>query len=92
MQIDHPTYTQAQISAWLRGLMSVALADNDYSAQERNFLDQISHSEDWGEKVTVSNFERITRYAGNSGASALRGKRTREFIPFNLSNCTIFTK
>ena len=40
--------------------MSVALADNDYSAQERNFFDQISHSEDWGEEVTVSNFEPIS--------------------------------
>jgi tellurite resistance protein len=60
MKTDHPTYTQEQISAWLRGLMSVALADNDYSEQERKLFDQISHSEDWGEEVTISNFEPIS--------------------------------
>lgn len=54
-----PIYTQEQISAWLRGLMSVALADNDYSEQERNLFDQISHSEEWGEEVTIHNFEPI---------------------------------
>ncbi len=60
MKTDHPTYTQAQISAWLRGLMSVALADNDYSDQERTLFDQISHSDDWGEEVTISSFEPIS--------------------------------
>ncbi|WP_055075831.1 Mo-dependent nitrogenase C-terminal domain-containing protein [Pseudanabaena sp. 'Roaring Creek'] len=54
-----PIYTQEQISAWLRGLMSVALADNDYSEQERTLFDQISHSEEWGEEVTIHNFEPI---------------------------------
>lgn len=39
--------------------MSVALADNDYSEQERNLFDQISHSEEWGEEVTIHNFEPI---------------------------------
>ncbi|MBD2178763.1 TerB family tellurite resistance protein [Pseudanabaena sp. FACHB-1998] len=60
MKIDHPTYTQEQISAWLRGLMSVALADNDYSDQERSLFDQISHSDEWGEEVTIANFEPIS--------------------------------
>jgi len=59
MKTDRPTYTQVQISAWLRGLMSVALADNEYSEQERKLFDQISHSEEWGEEVTISNFEPI---------------------------------
>ncbi|TYQ28521.1 Mo-dependent nitrogenase C-terminal domain-containing protein [Pseudanabaena sp. UWO310] len=54
-----PIYTQEQISAWLRGLMSVALADNDYSEQERTLFDQISHSEEWGDEVTIHNFEPI---------------------------------
>ena len=60
MKTDHPTYTQAQISAWLRGLMTVALADNDYSDQERTLFDQISRSDDWGEDVTISTFEPIS--------------------------------
>ena len=60
MQTDHPTYTQAQISAWLRGLMSVALADNDYSDQERTLFDQISHSDEWGEDLSKSTFEPIS--------------------------------
>jgi tellurite resistance protein len=60
MKTDRPTYTQVQISAWLRGLMSIALTDNDYSEQERKLFDQISHSEEWGEEVTISNFEPIS--------------------------------
>ncbi len=60
MQTNRKPYTQAQISAWLRGLMSVALADNDYSDQERTLFDQISHSEEWGEDLTISNFEPIS--------------------------------
>jgi len=60
MQKNHPTYTQEQISAWFRGLMSIALADNDYSEQERTLFDQISHSDEWGEEVTISNFEPIS--------------------------------
>jgi len=57
---SHPPYTQAQISAWLRGLMSVALADNEYSESERTLFDQISHSEEWGEEVKISNSEPIS--------------------------------
>ncbi|MFN6068463.1 MAG: Mo-dependent nitrogenase C-terminal domain-containing protein [Pseudanabaena sp.] len=60
MKTDHPTYTQEQISAWLRGLMSVALADNDYSDQERTLFDQISHSDEWGEEIPISSFEPIS--------------------------------
>ena len=57
---NHPVYTSAQISAWLRGLMSIALADNDYSAQEQDLFDQISHSDEWGEVVTFDSFEPIS--------------------------------
>ena len=53
-------YTQSQISAWLRGLMSVALADNDYSEQERTLFNQVSHTEEWGEAVTINNLESIS--------------------------------
>ncbi|OYQ65399.1 nitrogenase [Pseudanabaena sp. SR411] len=60
MQTNRKPYTQSQISAWLRGLMSVALADNDYSEQERTLFDQISHSDEWGEEITFSNFEPIS--------------------------------
>ena len=60
MQTNRKPYTQSQISAWFRGLMSVALADNDYSEQERTLFDQISHSDEWGEEITISNFEPIS--------------------------------
>lgn len=60
MQTNRKPYTQSQISAWFRGLMSVALADNDYSEQERTLFDQISHSDEWGEAITISNFEPIS--------------------------------
>jgi tellurite resistance protein len=60
MQTDRPTYTQTQILAWLRGLMSVALADNDYSDQEHTLFDQISHSDEWGEEVAIAAFEPIS--------------------------------
>ena len=60
MQTNHPIYTSAQISAWLRGLMSIALADNDYSMQERDLFDQISHSDEWGEAITFDSFEPIS--------------------------------
>ncbi|MEA5486540.1 MULTISPECIES: Mo-dependent nitrogenase C-terminal domain-containing protein [Pseudanabaena] len=60
MQTNRKPYTQSQISAWLRGLMSVALADNEYSEQERTLFDQISHSDEWGEEITISNFEPIS--------------------------------
>jgi len=60
MQTDRPTYTQTQILAWLRGLMSVALADNYYSDQEHTLFDQISHSDEWGEEVAIAAFEPIS--------------------------------
>ncbi|NUN63988.1 nitrogenase [Pseudanabaena biceps] len=60
MKTYHPQYTQAQISAWLRGLISVALADNDYSSQERQLFEQISHSDEWGEEFAISTFEPIS--------------------------------
>jgi hypothetical protein len=40
--------------------MSVALADNDYSDQERTLFDQISHSDEWGEEIPISSFEPIS--------------------------------
>lgn len=53
-------YTHVQISAWLRGLMSVAIADNDYSERERTLFEQVSHSEELGEVITIDNFEPIS--------------------------------
>lgn len=61
MQTNQTPYTQAQISGWLRGLMSVALADNDYSEKERTlFDDQLSDREEWGEAVTITDFASIS--------------------------------
>jgi tellurite resistance protein len=60
MKTGHPTYTQIQILAWLRGLMSVALADNDYSDLEHKFFDQICHSDEWGEEVSITICEPIS--------------------------------
>jgi len=38
------TYTQTQISAWLRGLMRIALADGDYSETERQLFAEFASS------------------------------------------------
>ena len=60
MKTQHSPYTSTQITAWLRGLMSVALADNDYSEQERTLFDQLSHSEDLEEGANFSDYEPIS--------------------------------
>ncbi|PZU95859.1 MAG: nitrogenase [Pseudanabaena sp.] len=60
MKTDHPHYTQTQIHTWLRGVMSVALADNDYSKPEQQLFDQISHSEEWDDEITFSSFEPLS--------------------------------
>jgi len=36
------TYTQTQISAWLRGLMRVALADGEFSEQEQKLFSELN--------------------------------------------------
>jgi tellurite resistance protein len=60
MTTNQVSYTQTQISAWLRGLISIALADNDYSEQERSLFDEISHSPELGLTNEQGIFEPIT--------------------------------
>ncbi|MDX2256835.1 MAG: Mo-dependent nitrogenase C-terminal domain-containing protein [Pseudanabaenaceae cyanobacterium bins.39] len=60
MQTHHSPYTHTQITAWLRGLMSVALADNDYSNEERNLFEQLSHSEDLEDGIPITSLEVIS--------------------------------
>ncbi|CAN1211099.1 Mo-dependent nitrogenase C-terminal domain-containing protein [Tumidithrix helvetica PCC 7403] len=60
MTTNQVSYTQTQISAWLRGLISIAMADNDYSEQERSLFDEISHSPDLGLTTEQGIFEPIS--------------------------------
>jgi tellurite resistance protein len=38
------TYTQTQISAWLRGLMRIALADGEFSEQEQKLFSDLNNT------------------------------------------------
>ncbi|MEE3716573.1 Mo-dependent nitrogenase C-terminal domain-containing protein [Tumidithrix elongata RA019] len=60
MPTNQVSYTQTQISAWLRGLISIAMADNDYSEQERSLFDEISHSPELGLTTEQGIFEPIS--------------------------------
>lgn len=39
------TYTATQMTAWLRGLLSVALADEDFSPPEKDFFQELQQSQ-----------------------------------------------
>ncbi len=39
------TYTAAQMTAWLHGLLSVALADEEFSPQEKKFFQELQQSQ-----------------------------------------------
>ncbi|NET54252.1 MAG: nitrogenase, partial [Merismopedia sp. SIO2A8] len=40
-----PTYTETQISAWLRGLFTVAWADGHFDPEEQEILTQLTQEE-----------------------------------------------
>ncbi len=40
-----PTYTNEQITAWIRGLLSIAWADGDFDAQEQEMIASITQAE-----------------------------------------------
>lgn len=40
-----PTYTNEQITAWIRGLLSIAWADGDFDAQEQEMIASITQTE-----------------------------------------------
>jgi tellurite resistance protein len=48
------TYTQTQISAWLRGLMRVALADGDFSETERQLFADFASNHHCSPEVAIS--------------------------------------
>jgi tellurite resistance protein len=61
MTTNQVSYTQTQVSAWLRGLISIALADNDYSEEERRLFEEISHNPESGLSTTEQSiFEPIS--------------------------------
>jgi len=54
-------YSESQVIAWLRGLLSVALSDNDYSDKEQQLIQQWLDSQDLKvQSVTTAVMEPIT--------------------------------
>jgi tellurite resistance protein len=52
-------FSQVQISAWLRGLISVAWADNDFSASEKDLLQDLIHSPELNSNVSLEDLKPI---------------------------------
>lgn len=53
-------YSQVQISAWLRGLLSVAWADSDFSASEKNLLQDLTQSPELRSNISLDELKPIT--------------------------------
>jgi tellurite resistance protein len=43
VNIVQTPYTNEQIAAWLRGLLTIAWADGDYNAQEQRLISELTH-------------------------------------------------
>lgn len=64
----HPmTYSQTQISAWIRGLVSVALADQNFSNDERHLIEELEHEQFQGH----ANFAELETISPEELAKAL---------------------
>jgi tellurite resistance protein len=64
-------YTDAQITAWLRGLLAIAWADGDFSATERNAIIDLTQTElapsiDLTDLAAISIEELATSFGGDS--------------------------
>ncbi len=64
---DMTTYTPTQITAWLRGLMSVALADENFSPAEQKFLQDLQQSQ----HLEIDHPDRLTPISPTELAAAL---------------------
>lgn len=54
------SYSQLQISAWFRGLLSIALADNDFSDKEKQLIEDINQSHQLGGETDLTRLEPIS--------------------------------
>jgi tellurite resistance protein len=64
-------YTDAQITAWLRGLLAIAWADGDFSVTERNAIADLTQTElapaiDLTHLEPISAAELVTAFGNNS--------------------------
>jgi len=50
-------YSQVQVSAWLKGLLSVAFVDNDFSDRERDLIHELSLSEQLQGEINLINMK-----------------------------------
>ncbi|AFY66764.1 Mo-dependent nitrogenase C-terminal domain-containing protein [Geitlerinema sp. PCC 7407] len=56
--VVHSPYTDAQIAAWLRGLLTIAWSDGDFDSHERDLIAAITQDE-LAPKVSIETFEPI---------------------------------
>jgi tellurite resistance protein len=62
MTISQMPYSQVQISAWLRGLLSVAWADSDFSASEKNLLQNLTESPELRSNISLDELKPISPF------------------------------
>lgn len=60
MTTSQMPYSQVQISAWLRGLLSVAWADSDFSTSEKNLLQDLTQSPELRSNINLDELKPIT--------------------------------
>ncbi len=71
--------SEAQVSVWLRGLLSVALADNDYSIKEQNLIQELFNSNQISTLEPLKSSE-ITSIFGNDPTLAHNFLRTAVMV------------
>ncbi len=60
MTTSHMPYSQVQVSAWLRGLLSVAWADSDFSKSEQDLLQELIQSSELSSNVNLKELKPIS--------------------------------
>ncbi len=60
MTTSHMPYSQVQVSAWLRGLLSVAWADRDFSKSEKDLLHELIQSPELSSNVKLDELKPIS--------------------------------
>jgi tellurite resistance protein len=60
MTTSHMPYSQVQVSAWLRGLLSVAWADSDFSKSEKELLHELIQSPELSSNVNLAELKPIS--------------------------------
>lgn len=60
MTTSHMPYSQVQVSAWLRGLLSVAWTDSDFSKSEKELLHELIQSPELSSNVNLAELKPIS--------------------------------